>query len=787
MITKLNLDGSDHRLDVPAGDTEGQGAQPGLYSSIAGQIVVGRYVMHIGQPFGGVLEEASQAEHHSRARATPVLQRPGLTRGLLDRRQELTDALSAVDAGLSIEVSGEPGVGKTAFLHQLAHHSGAAAFADGVVYISARHQSSADILQLIFEAFYESDQVRKPTEAEIRRGLEEKQALILLDDVQLQHDEMERVLDVAPRSALALATRERCLLGEVRSVVLPGLPAREALMLLEREVGRPLSIAERSTAASICETIQGHPLRIRQTAAIIRERGIAIEVLARDVVADNLITELMSTTDDKQRRALLALAALPGVPLPLQHIAGFAEVIDIDQSLAALVGRGLVVRSQSRHRLADGVADHLRRREDLKPWVNRAVTYFTAWAERYRRSPNTLLEESEALLRVQHCAVEAQRWGEVLRLGRLVEGALIVGPRWGAWAITLDRCLTAARAMKDRSAEAWTLHEAGTRAVCLGDSMAARALLGQALKLRQTLDDDDAIAASRRNLSFVHAPVSIASRRPAPAPAPPRDPVDFDALPLRDQIQLPVYVPTRKRSGGAALLVVVLIFAVLGGVGYWASRSGLSWQAFDVAGSRSVLQGSLAVATTDTPTAPITPPPARPAAEPRVLRFTAFPDVVAQGESLGLCYEVVNGTGVRIDPDVGEVDPRRRNCVRVSPAETTTYMLTAQTAGGESVRQTVLVRVGLGGRTAGASTSDRASVLIFTPRPGSISTGAPTRLCYAVNGALHARIEPDVGDVSPSSTLTCLRVTPSRTTSYELTALGRDSYPVRRQLVIVVR
>jgi NB-ARC domain len=786
MITKLNLDGSDHCLDVPAGDTDGQGTQPGLYSSIAGQIVVGRYVMHIGQPFGGVLEEASQAEHDSRARATPILQRPGLTRGFLDRRQELTDALSAVDAGLSIEVSGEPGVGKTAFLHLLAHHSGAAAFADGVVYISARHQSSADILQLIFEAFYENDQVRKPSEAEIRRGLEEKQALILLDDVQLPHDEMEQVLDVAPRSALALATRERCLLGEVRSVVLPGLPAREALMLLEREVGRPLSIAERSAAASICETIQGHPLRIRQTAAIIRERGIAIEVLARDVVPDNLITELMSTTDDKQRRALLALAALPGVPLPLQHIAGFAEVIDIDQSLAALVGRGLVVRSQSRHRLAEGVADHLRRTEDLKPWVNRAVTYFTAWAERNRRSPNTLLEESEALLRVQHCAVETQRSGEVLRLGRLVEGALIVGARWGAWAITLDRCLTAAKAMKDRSAEAWTLHEAGTRAVCLGDSMAARALLGQALKLRQTLDDDDAIAASRRNLSFVHAPVSIASRRPAPAPAPApsRDPVDFDALPLRDQIQLPVHVPTRKRSGGAALLVVVvLIFAVLGGVGYWASRSGLSWQVFDVAGSRSVLQGSLAVATTDTPTAP---PPAPPAAEPRVLRFTAFPDVIAQGESLGLCYEVVNGTGVRIDPDVGEVDPRRRNCVRVAPAETTTYMLTVQTAGGESVRQTVLVRVGLSGRTA-ASTSDRASVLIFTPRPGSISTGAPTALCYAVNGALHARIEPGVGDVSPSSALTCLRVTPSRTTTYELTALGRDSYPVRRQLVIVVR
>jgi hypothetical protein len=83
--------------------------------------------------------------------------------------------------------------------------------------------------------------------------------------------------------------------------------------------------------------------------------------------------------------------------------------------------------------------------------------------------------------------------------------------------------------------------------------------------------------------------------------------------------------------------------------------------------------------------------------------------------------------------------------------------------------------------------TDRASILIFTPRPGSIAAGGPTRLCYAVSEALHVRLEPGIGEVSPARTLTCLRVAPARTTTYELTASGRNGYQVRQQLVIVVR
>jgi len=48
-------------------------------------------------------------------------------------------------------------------------------------------------------------------------------------------------------------------------------------------------------------------------------------------------------------------------------------------------------------------------------------------------------------------------------------------------------------------------------------------------------------------------------------------------------------------------------------------------------------------------------------------------------------------------------------------------------------------------------------------------------------------VEPGVGEVTPTSSLTCLRVAPARTTTYELTALGRAGEQVRQQLVVLVR
>ena len=509
---------------------------------------------------------------------------------------------------------------------------------------------------------------------------------------------------ISPRdAAFAVATRERRLWGEARSLSLQGLPVDDAVLLLEREIERPLDVMERSEAASLCASVGGHPLRLLQCAAIVRERGISLDAWASNIGPESLVTESLASIDEKQRRALLALAALPGVPLQVQHLSGIAELHDIEPSLMALVRRGLVLSTQSRHQLADGVGDQLRRTEDVKPWVNRAITYFTAWAERYRRNPDNLLEESEALLRVQQYATDARRWGEVLRIGQLLEGALIAGARWGAWGIVLEHCLAAAKAIGDQSAEAWAFHEMGTRAVCLGEPGVARSALSQALKLRETLNEDAGAAASRRNLSFVLAPV--VDHSPS-ATALRDDPLDLDALPLRDGIQPAVLIPKTK----SALPVMVFLLALLSGLAYWGAPGASSWRSWHLADIGSA--------------------PLEPASE-------------EQRAAARTTLSAASVAGARQRP--------RRCCLRCR---------------------------GLG--------TDRANILIFTPRPGSIATGGSTKLCYAVSGAVQVQVEPGIGDVNATSRLTCLRVAPVRTTTYELTAHGRDGQPVRQQLVIVV-
>ena len=668
---------------------------PLLYGAITAEVAVGRYVLHIGGPQGArVCETAPSSRIHALPRATPVLLGPRSMRGLVGRQAELEAIVSALHGGLPVEIIGTPGIGKTALLRSLAYHPAAAAFADGVIYLVARQQSSGDLQQHVFDAFYESDQVRKPTAADLRHALQDKRALILIDDLQLKREELEQLLDAAPRSAFVVATRQQRLHSEVRNLALQGLPVDDSLQLLEREIAHPLEERERRAAANLCAALRGHPQHILLAAGLVRDRGGLVDAWANDIAPARLIDESIASMNQRQRRILLVLAALPGVPIPAHHIAGMAELADIESLLAGLLKRGLVTGTESGHRLADGVGDRLRRTEDVNPWINRAITYYTRWAERYRRDSHALLGESEALRCVQRHATNTRRWGEALQLGQLVEGALVAGVQWDAWAVVLELCLLAAKAIGDRSAEAWALHEIGSRALCVGETRGARSALNEALKLRESLGDAGSAAVTRQNLSFVLAP----EIEPAPKP-PARHRSEFDSLPLRREPELAFR--GRKTQRGGALTIAALLLVVLGSVGYWAAGQP-DLKTLDVTALTSLLPRH------EAPSSPV---------------GSSAP----QGQTW-------TEASVQTTPDVQ------------SPAPP-------------------------------------PSILIFTPRPGSLG---PTKLCYAVSGAVRAVVEPGVGDVTPTSRLTCLRVAPARTTTYELTALGRDGVQVHQQLVVLV-
>ncbi|NEO99852.1 MAG: hypothetical protein F6K58_14465, partial [Symploca sp. SIO2E9] len=191
----------------------------------------------------------------------PILLAPPSFPLLLGRREEIQVALEALAHHQLVEFYGAVGIGKTVLMQQLAHHpSIASAFPDGIVYPPSRsYQCVSDLLQFLWGAFYSCSVAFKPTETYILQALKDKKALVLLDSVQLKLEELETLRQQLPSFSFLLASVERQLWGEGRSIELGGLPLDDALSLVEQELERPLSSQEYSEGSQLCTALEGKP------------------------------------------------------------------------------------------------------------------------------------------------------------------------------------------------------------------------------------------------------------------------------------------------------------------------------------------------------------------------------------------------------------------------------------------------------------------------------------------------------------------------------------------------
>jgi plastocyanin len=131
------------------------------------------------------------------------------------------------------------------------------------------------------------------------------------------------------------------------------------------------------------------------------------------------------------------------------------------------------------------------------------------------------------------------------------------------------------------------------------------------------------------------------------------------------------------------------------------------------------------------------------------------PALINPGESITLTWSTQNATQVSITPDVGTVTAE--GAVTISPADSTTYTLTAVGPGGTAEAQ--------------------ATVSVNFPPPTAelnadhltVGSGETVTLTWTSAYAHQCVIEPDVGPVDPSGSIA---VTPTETTVYTLTATG---------------
>ncbi|WP_424857982.1 hypothetical protein [Streptomyces sp. SAI-170] len=438
----------------------------------------------------------------------------------LGRERELARLADAVEAGEPVQVYGPSGIGKTTLL---LHATGrgtlgtAAATVDGTVLLSARGLPPEEVLQEVFLATYQVSGLHLPAQSERRRLLAALRILVVLDDLDCSPAELADLVQTLPH-CVVLAASERMNLTGGCTVGLRGLPLPAALTLFEDALGRPLTAEESAQAERAWESTDGHPGRLGLVAAYLREaaeHGIPPEVPPADglpLLVPKLVAWLGTTAAALMRDLAVAGDAEWGTSL-VEALPGAAPA-DVEE----LVRASLLVRTDTRLRLADGVAAALAQTpgESRLPAVAGAVADWLA-----RAAPGDAAAEVEVVTSLVQRAADAGLDTLVTRLARAGAPRLMLGLRWRAWGRLLDSGLQAARRSRLRDDEAYFTHESGIRALCLGDVAKAATLLSAAAALgvrggdllRELLNDPavpDPVTGTAHN----------ASAHPSPSPAP---------------------------------------------------------------------------------------------------------------------------------------------------------------------------------------------------------------------------------------------------------------------------
>jgi hypothetical protein len=141
---------------------------------------------------------------------------------------------------------------------------------------------------------------------------------------------------------------------------------------------------------------------------------------------------------------------------------------------------------------------------------------------------------------------------------------------------------------------------------------------------------------------------------------------------------------------------------------------------------------------------------------PQIIRFEGSPLNIQPGQQSTLSWTTTGATQVSIS-GVGAVT--LNGSTTVSPAQTTTYTLSATSSDGKTVTAPITITVASG---------TIPQVVVFVATPSTIDAGSSTKLCWQVTGATSISITPGVG--SNLNANDCATVSPSATTTYTLTA-----------------
>ena len=522
--------------------------------SVSGQMAVGDHINQFGSVYGDVILP-QQRRPTVEPRLRPLDRPPSAFPNLLGRDTEVSSAVARLREQRGTGFHGERGVGKSSLLRHVANHPDARATPDGVLYCPGRGQPLADLLQSVFDGFYDAEMGYTPNPGQVRHYLGSLKALLVIDDVELGDRDLGVLADTLPRCTFLLTSDRRCMWEPGRSVVLRGLPEPAALSLLERELDRKLAPDEAEAARALWQALDGNPRSLVQAAAVVADEGRSLAQVAAATAAgppdETMARQAVSALTERERDLLALVAAVAPAPLHVDRAAAITGSSDCRVPLEALLAKGLVTAHSPRYSLTVELPPEEQAGRDR--WAEVALDHYVATLDAGRRRPDRFGEDVDAIRALAAWAVARRRWGDVVRLVRVADPVLAVSRRWEARDQLVRLALTAARAIGDRAAAAWCHHQLGTRALWLGAAESARHELTQAVEIRRSLGDQRGADVTQFHLDQLGGgpPPDEPAPRPNDRPSP----------------------PSRVRRPPVPVMVAVCLVALLG-VASLVARSG---------------------------------------------------------------------------------------------------------------------------------------------------------------------------------------------------------------------
>ncbi len=489
--------------------------------NVEGSIVVGDNNFVVNENHGTLIYKQAGPQVQRRSLKP---QPPRAPRGFVNRSEELQKIGSWLAANEMVLVHAPDGMGKSALLRQAANLEAARSLPDGVlllegVDVNGQALGAEDVLQRLFDALFESDPPLKVNAATARTYLSNTRPLLVFDEVALPPALQNSLPDLFPNSPMLLSA-DTTTGGEFQRLYIKPLPRNESLTLLAAKAEITLNDATRQAFDGICAHLADVALALIITGNVLRETTLSAEQAlamlqnspdaSRDPIQnalDKAFGLAYAQLSPEEQKLLSTAAFTPGLSMSPGWLESALGNVPAEAFLERLKALGLLYANSPRLRLPAGFRAQARNRAGL-PEAD-VLSRLTDYLLKGENSPAFVQEELGNFWGAMQAAATAGNWETALQLARRMDAALCLHGLWEMWKAALDIALEAARQNNNQFAEAWAIHQLGTRLAGLGQTAQAKLLLKQALALREKIGDTEGVAYSRHNLdALLPAPVS---------------------------------------------------------------------------------------------------------------------------------------------------------------------------------------------------------------------------------------------------------------------------------------